>query len=310
MSRIIPPLLAAHLKQPITTLCRMVLFTFADGRKFGICDLDRDIDYLGITYSYERGFDPKIIATDAGLSVDNSAADILLSADDLGITKEMIAAGDMDDAEWIAFLVNWADLTMGHMILDAGDVGDVTISNRNLVYAPELVSYAMRLRQPIGDLDSRTCRAVFGSPANSQRGCGVDADALWQAGSVTGVGADEPLRVFADSALHMIPIPIPGRVQWLTGDNASDIRIYQVDAYDSPSGSIALVEPLAFPVQIGDTFRIRPDCAKTQPACVAYANIVNMKGEWYIPVGDGLETQTPNSQIVGGTLGSVFNPSF
>lgn len=302
--RNIPAALMAHLQQPVTTVCKLLLFTFRDGRKFGLCSLDRNIDYNGITYSFERGFDSRVIASDTGLSVDNSEAFALLSVDDLGITREMVAAGEMDDAQWIAMLVNYRDLTMGHMIIDAGDVGDVTVSERGMIYAPELISFASRLRQSIGTFDSRTCRAIFGTEANSQTGCGVDAEPLWQEGSVTGVSTEEPRRVFADSSLLITPAPIPGRVQWLTGNNASLNRLYQVDAYSDVSGTIALLEPLPFDVEPEDTFQIRPDCAKTLPACIDYENLPNMKGEWYIPTGDGLETMTPNSQIVGGTLGS------
>jgi len=296
--------LLAHLQQPTTTTCKLLLFTFRDGRTFGLTSLDRDLTYDGVTYSFERGFDPKVIASDTGLSVDNSEAYALLSADNLGITKEMVAAGEMDDAQWQMMLVNYRDLTMGHLLIDAGDVGQVVMGENDFVYMPELISYAMRLRQAIGTFDSRRCRAIFGSPPDSQTGCGVDAESMWQAGTVTGVSSTEARRVFADSTLLLTPDPIPGRVRWITGPNASLNRLYQVEAYSNVSGTIALIEPLPFDITAGDDFEIRYDCAKTHSACVAYGNLINMKGEWFIPTGDGLESMSPNSQIAGGMLGS------
>ena len=299
-----PAALIAHLQLPVTTTCRLLWIKLYDGRGYGMTSLDRDVVYQGVTYQASNGIDSSVIATDSGLSVDNGEAYSLFSAPTGGgITLQMIDAGELDDAQWRMMLVNWADLSMGHGLLDAGDVGNVTTEQR-AAYNVELVSYVMRLRQPIGGLDSRTCRATFGNPQDGQLGCGVNADALWQAGAVTGVSTSEPRRVFADSTLLITPQPIPGRVQWLTGQNAARNRLYQVEAYSSVSGTIALIEALPYDVQPGDTFRIRPDCAKTLAACKSYGNVLNMKAEPYIPVGDGLETGTPNSQIPGGVLGS------
>lgn len=299
-----PSALIAHLQQPVTTTCRLLKVTLYDGRVYGMTTLDRDVIYQGVTYSAYTGVDPSVIATDSGLSVDNGEGYSLLADEPAdGITRQMIAAGELDDAQWVMMLVNWADLSMGHGILDSGDIGNVTIEQRQ-AYTVELVSYVMRLRQPIGGLDSRTCRAKFGNPTEGQLGCGVNAEALWLNGTVTGVSTDEPRRVFADSTLLITPAPIPGRVQWLTGANSARNRLYQVEATSAVSGTIAMIEPTPYDIAPGDTFRIRPDCAKTLAACQAYGNLLNMKAEPYIPVGDGLETSTPSAQIPGGVLGS------
>ena len=295
-----PPALLAHLRQPVTTTCALLRVTLYDGRVYGLCNLDRDVVYMGLRYSAYTGTDPSVIATDSGLSVDNAESRSLLAdSDSEGITRRMIDAGELDDATWQLMIVNWADLSMGHGLLDAGDVGNIRTEKGSLAIL-ELVSYAMRLHQPIGTLDSRTCRATFGTPANSQTGCGYDAESLWQYGTVTGFGTDEPRRIFADSGLLITPAPIPGRVQWLTGKNAARNRLYQIESYDESSGVVAMIEPVAYDIEAGDTFRIRPDCDKTMADCKKYGNLLNMKGEPYIPVGDGLETATPGAQTAGG----------
>lgn len=298
-----PAPLIAHMQQSVTTTCRLLKITLYDGRIFGMTSLDRDVVYMGVTYSSNNGIDSSVIATDAGLSVDNGEAFTLFAAPADGITQQMVDAGELDDAQWQAMIVNWADLSMGHGLLDSGDMGAIRTEQRS-AYTVELVSYVMRLRQPIGTLDSRTCRATFGSPPEGQYGCGVNADALWVSGAVTGVSADEPRRVFADSGLLITPQPIPGRVQWLTGNNSTRNRLYQIEAYSSVSGTIALIEPTPYDILPTDTFRIRPDCDKTLSSCKLYGNLLNMKAEPYIPVGDGLETATPSAQIPGGVLGS------
>lgn len=300
--RRIPAALLAHLRSGLSTTCRLLLVTLTDGRQYGMCSLDQPITYRGITYSALQGFDFSIIATDTGLSVDNGEASALLAQATGGITYEMALAGDLDDATWEMLLVNYRDLTMGHMVVDAGDIGEVKTLN-GVIYTPELLSYAMRLRQTIGHVWSRRCRADFGSPAEGQLGCGVDAESMWTAATVSAVDGDDPFRVFAAADLIGGLLYFPGRVRWATGRNASS-RLAQVEASSTVSGTVALMESTAFPIEVGDTFEIRRDCNKSPSQCLAYGNFINYKGEPYIPVGDGLETMTPNAQVFGGLSGS------
>ncbi len=296
------PALLAHLQQPVTTTCRLLRFDLTDGRSFGITTLDIDLTYDGLTYVAANGFDPSTIATDTGLSVYNGEARALIAAVN-GITAQDAISGALDNAQWTLYLVNWRDLSMGHMILDAGDIGEVrTVDGQ--VYIPELLSFAVRLRQAIGHVWSRRCRAVFGSPAQGQTGCGVDASAMWVSGTVTGVDPDDVLRLFSATGIAgLSPEPMPGRVRWTSGPNAS-LREWQVEGYGDASGTVALFEALAFPVEIGHQFEIRRDCNKSPSDCITYGNLINYKGEPYIPVGDGLETMTPSAQTFGGVSGS------
>jgi uncharacterized phage protein (TIGR02218 family) len=301
--RTIPAALKAHLQQNVTTTCRLLRITLREGGVFGLTTLDRNVDYDGVTYIAANGFDPSVIATDTGLSVDNAEATALLSVDVPGVTLEMAMAGELDDASWELRLVNWSDLSMGHMVIDAGDIGEVTVSGES-IYVPELLSYAMRLKQSIGYVWSRRCRATFGTDANSQTGCGVDASGMWRAGTVTAVGG-EPQVVFAAVGLVLDQLPVPGRVRWTSGPNRSS-RLYQVEAYSAASHTIALLEPVPFLIEAGHQFEIRRDCNKSPSFCSAYGNLINYKGEPFIPVGDGLESMTPGSQVFGGLSGSAI----
>lgn len=301
--RDIPAALREHLQQPVTTTCRILRIKLADGRQFGLTTLDRDIEYQGVTYSALNGFDASVIATDTGLSVDNAEAMALASMDVGGITVQMAMRGELDDAQWDMLLINWADTRMGHLILDAGDIGEVKVID-GMIYTPELLSFAMRLRQSVGHVWSRSCRAVFGSPPQGHTGCGVDAESLWMTGTVTSVDDQDAFRIFADSALTGLdPEPAPGRVRFTSGNNAS-ARLHQVEAYGDATGTVALFEALLYPVQVGDQFQIRRDCNKSPSDCLMYNNFINYKGEPFIPTGDGLETMTPSAQVFGGVSGS------
>lgn len=288
--RYIPEALKQHLAQNTTTTCKLLRIELQDGRVYGVTTLDADILYQGILYKSQTGLDQSVIATDTGLSVDNGEGFSLLADEDLsGITVEMVNAGELDDAKWQLMLVNYRDLSMGHMMLDAGDTGNVTVKDEMSV-SVELISFAMRLRQKIGTLDSRTCRAVFGNPASGQLGCGIDADAYWHYGTVSGVDADDSRRIFSASNLATLPDVVPGRVQWLTGRNSARNRLYQLEDYLPASKTIGLLEQTPYEISVGDTFRIRQDCDKLWTTCKdRYNNGLNFKGEPYIPTGDGVE---------------------
>lgn len=302
MSRRINPALEAHLAGEVLTVCELLRLRLEDGRLFGVTSLDRDVFYDNMWWRAYTGMDSSIIATDTNLSVDNSEVSILLRAmvQD-GLTLDQVRSGVLDNGTYQFFIINYEDTAQAHM-LDAGDIGEVKVANEHSVTV-ELLSHAVRLRNSVGRVDSIRCRAVFGTYANSQTGCGVNADVMWENGTITGIG-DEQRRVFADSSVPLKTESNMYRVRFTSGRNRSP-RLYQVDAYSLVSGTIALIEPARFDIEIGDTFQIRPDCNKLPDDCKKYGNFINYKGEPYIPVADGLEGATPNAQLAGGVTGGA-----
>ncbi len=281
--RIIPAKLQAHLESSCTTTCLLLKITTTDGDVYGLATHNRDITYDGVTYSAINGFDQSTIASSTGYDVDNSEGYALLAADVDGISLTDAKSGKLNDAKWQLMLVNWSDLTMGHLVMDAGDIGEVTVTD-NAVFAPELLSYTMRLKQAIGHVDQRRCRAIFGSPPNTQTGCGVNASSMWSSHSVTAIDA-ESNRLFVCSSL-IGQNYYPARITWTSGNNSSSL-LYQVEYFDSSTGLIGLFEPVPFDIESGDTFSIRKDCDKSVDSCKAYGNFLNYKGEPLIPVGEG-----------------------
>lgn len=298
--RRIPAALLDHIQEPVTTLCKLLKLTFVDGRVFGLTTLDKDIEYFGVTYKSITGFNSSNISANSGLSVDNTEATALLATELVpGITFAMASAGELDNARWSLYLINWSSPEDDGIILDAGDVGQVKITD-GLVYTPELISFAMRLKQSIGQVWSRRCRATFGTDASFQLGCGVDTTGMWIDCVVTAVDENDQFRVFADNYNLISEMGWPARVQWTLGNNASVNRLYQVEEYNVDGGTVALFEPTPWPIQVGDEYRIRRDCAKSPDACKIYGNYINYKGEPFIPVPDGLGSQTPGADVFGG----------
>lgn len=300
MSRTIPVSLQANLDATVQTVTRCLRIELEDGRVFGLTMLDSPViydhgdEYGEIEYSATNGFDPKTFSADASYQVANSEAPALVAAEGEGITVAMIERGELDNSTWTCFLVNYANpITASALILDAGDIGEIPLMD-NLVYVPQLNSYSMRLSQSVGTVWQRPCRAIFGTPRESPTGCGVDAEALWEDGEVITVGTEAD-RVFTGD----IPGFFPGRLEWLTGQNAG---LYL--ATESSSGeTIVLAETTRYPIAEGDTYRHRPDCTKRKEGplgCLYYDNYLNYNGEDNTPVGDAASGSMPGAGLPGG----------
>lgn len=307
MTGTVPANLQSHLDGAATTTCRLLKFKLKSGQVFGLTTLDIDIAYDDgsgdgeVNYIATNGFDPSALESDINFTVGNGESNALLSDPIPGITEEMVRAGELDDATWVCYLVNFKDVGDSpgneHYILDAGDVGQVRIKY-GILWMPELLSYIMRLKQPIGSVWNRKCRAIFGTPAGSQTGCGISITSLWVNGTVQAVGGETD-RTFTGNFVATLPrTNYPARVQFLTGDNAG----HEFATEEVAGLVVSLIETTPYPIQNGDTYRMRQDCGKLyEDDCIGvWDNGPNFKGEPHIPVGDGAQGQTPAAQLPGG----------
>lgn len=294
--KVIHAALQDHLDTGQTTTCRILKIKSAAGTVFGLATLETDVEYDDgsgdglVTYSATRGFDASAFRSDVGGSVDNAEGMVLLSANIEGITLEMVDAGELDDAQWVCYLVNYKDLTAGrHAIIGSGDLGEVT-TRHGMVWIPELLDLSVRLKQPVGVSTSRKCRATFGNPATEdfgQTGCGIDVSGMWSAGEVQSAGT-ETNRVFTGDAVAS-PHSFPGRVRFTTGSNTG--RVFAVEAVTG--FVIELVETTPYPIEAGDLYEIRPDCGKrfVEDCITIWDNGPNFKGGPHMP--DGSEVAAP-----------------
>lgn len=300
MSRAIPIALQDHLDGSTTSTTRCVRFRLKDETVLGFAMLDRDVPYdhgdgYGeIVYSASQGIDPSAIVADTSYSVANEEGRILVSTTLQGLTLEMVESGALDDGQWDCFTLDWLNPVTGSaLLLDAGDLGEVR-TEEGMVIIPELLSYAMRLRQSVGTVWQRPGRCIFGTPANSQTGCGVDAEVLWQDGTVSSVGAETD-RTFTGTITGFFP----GRLEFTSGPNVG--KRYAIESVDGMT--ITLAETTPFPIEATHTYQHRPDCTKLKDGllgCDSYGNWPDFKGEWTIPVGDGVAGSVPGGNLPGG----------
>jgi len=281
--------LLTHLALPVTSTCLLVKVECVgtyDGTVLGFTNLDIDVDYDdgdgNVTYESDNGFTPRKLAQTSGSGVDDSALDGVIGN---GITEAMIRSGLFDSAKVTVYRVNYNDLTSGrHEIVAYGKAGQTQYSE--LGWQTEFRSLSQLLKQPIGELYSLTCRAQFGDTR-----CGKAFS--WTSGTVTSVGSETD-REFNDTSIVSANGHYnSGVVEWLTGNNAGaemDVDVYTV-------GAFALLLPMAYPIVIGDTYRVRRDCTKTFDYCkTVHSNTLFFRGENLIPV-DGT-AMVPGAEIV------------
>lgn len=307
----IPIELQAHLDSQVNTTCLLLKITRNVGAfgaalpPLGVTTLDQAVTYDdgdgAITYSAMAGFIPSNLSTTGDMGVDNAEAEILVPAFDLGpVVEADINAGRYDSAPFVLYRVNYNDLTAGrHEIILSGTLGQARVVGGLSAFC-ELRSLTQQFKQTVCEVDSLTCRATFGDAK-----CGYDVSTLWENGTVSSVGAETD-RIFAGTSAFATNALAPGMVQWLTGDNAG--RSYEIEANTTVSGTttVALVFPTPFPIKVGDTYKMRPDCGKQflRDCRDTWDNVLNFRGEPYIPVGDEASLGTPGANKPGPNSGT------
>lgn len=315
MTMPVPAALQANLDKGATT---MTLLMRVDPQNaaypsFGCTLLDRDVTFddgeLELVYRAPIGMIPATMVSAADMGVNNSEIQHLIPEGDLDVNEEALNAGAYDFAWYSLYWVNYEDLSMGHVVLDHGQLGQVRVQN-GVTFWSELTSLAKLLKTPIVEKDSITCRAIFGSqPLGTGGGvveqrfpCGRDVTALYSPIKTVTAVSFEAGRTFTASGLGMATgICVPGMLHWETGANAG--RTHEVEAQDV-SGVISMTFETMFPVVIGDTFKIRPDCTKWKEGpngCKVHFPgetwKLHYRGEPHIPIADGDALNTPGATV-------------
>lgn len=311
--------LQEHLDSGATTLTMLIKITPRNPEypAFGIAMLDRDVIYDDgdgeILYAARIGMDPSAMVQSAGTDIGNAEFKHLMAPQfSAEVSEELIRAGVYDYAWYAAMIVNYEDLTMGHIEAPAGfgQVGQLTIDNRGLSFQMELTDLTKLLKQTITEVDSITCRATFGSqPIGTGGGvveerfpCGKDLAPLWSATKTVTSVSLEPTITFTASALGAASGHyVPGMVRWITGRNAG--RQQGVED-QTAGGQITLNTATMFPVEVGDTFQIREDCTRWKDGdrgCKYHFGEPEWKnhyrGEPFIPIADGDAISTPGATV-------------
>ena len=261
-----------HILGETTSLATCWKVTRKDGLIFGFTDFDRDLVVESVTYMAATGYTRSAIHTIANLAVDNLDIESALDSDIL--TAGDLRAGVWDGATVEIFLVNWANLANGKIILKRGTIGEVEL--QDVTFKAELRGLTQALSQQIVELYTPDCRADLGDSR-----CKVNLAALTVTGAVTDM---TDRRSFEDSSrTEENAYWNGGLVTWTSGDNQG--RRMEIKSF--VAGAFTLYLPMESNIAVGDEYSLRPGCDKSFATCKArYNNVNNFRGEPHVPGND------------------------
>jgi uncharacterized phage protein (TIGR02218 family) len=265
--------LATHIAGETTTLATCWKVTRRDGSIFGFTDFDKDLTVDSLLYQARSGYTRSAIHTIANLAVDN--LDIESAIDSETLSAADLRAGVWDGATVEIFIVNWANLANGKIILKRGTIGEVEL--KDTVFRAELRGLSQALSQKIVELYTPDCRADLGDAR-----CKINLASLTVTGAIT---ASRIRRSFADSTRgESINHWNGGLLTWTSGANVG--RKMEVKAFGS-GGAFTLFLPMPSIVAVGDNYSLRPGCDKKFSTCKdRYSNVKNFRGEPNVPGND------------------------
>ena len=292
--RTITTLFKDHLGGECTTIAACWTITREDGTVFRFTDHDCDLTVGGYNFMAAASAMSTTIELGATLAVDNLDAVTNLSSD--SITDGDLRAGLFDNAEVDLFLVNYMDGNCGVLYLAKGwSFGRVEI--RDNACTVELRGLTQHLSQQIGDIYSKTCRATLGDTE-----CGIALSDVTQTGEVASV-TNRQRFVVASPGLVLTDGPIPGgRLTWTdTATDSGNVELsIEVSDYNKVTRELTLFLPMPYDIGVGDEFSFVVGCDKTAGSCLLlFDNILNFRGEPFIPVNRELKTTVLTTPIGG-----------
>ena len=263
--------LESHLQQETTTLATCIKVTLTTGEVFGFTDHDQNLIIDGITYNADSGYTASAIASNHTLAVDNLDIEAFLDSD--LITESDLLAGRWNYAAIEMFMVNYNDLSQGSLKLRKGTLGEIKIKDTS--FTTEIRGMAQPLQQAIGELYSASCRVKRFGDAR----CGVNRATHTYSVEVQSVTDSVTFEIDGTYANDLFAY---GEVEFTSGANNG--VLYEVKG--NVDNVITLQITPTFPIEVGDTLDIVKGCNRTVDSCKSFNNIVNFRGEPYIPGSD------------------------
>lgn len=270
-----------QLKQSASTIVKCWRIERADGVVIGFTEHDRELVIDGETYSPTNAFSATAFTQSNDMSVNNIDVVALISG---LIREEDLQAGKFDNAKVRIFLASWQAPVYGDMPVMGARFGEITFKDGQ--FETELRSLLQALQQRQGRLYGLECDADLGDNR-----CTVDLTAFTFEGSVSYLSYTDGIffdtsRTEADDYFQY------GKVRFTSGKNTG-IEM-EVSGYKQEKGFIMLLEPMPYPIHVGDTFQIEAGCDKTCTTCKAkFDNLLNFQGFPHMPT-EQEATETPN----------------
>lgn len=272
----IPIQLLNSLKRPGRSTCFLVKVVDNENNVHGFTTLDAVVNFNDgihqVAYAPNQEMRPQNIQSSSDMDVDNTE---LLGW--FGPTVEqLVLAGKFSMAEITIYRVSYLRLSYGAEVVAFGTVGEIEYStNAQGKRKVEYRSLTQQLKQTVNEQYSLTCRVPFGGEE-----CGMPL--VWEDATIIDI-EDNFLRFRVSGISRPDNYFTLGVVKFTSGNN--DGAELEIESWTT-DGWITLSFVTPYPIPNGGSVRIRQDCDKTEFACKAYGNIVNMRAEHLTPVQD------------------------
>lgn len=275
MTKPVPTALANDLAAGVSTLCRLWRLKPKTKDTMRFTDHDYDVILPEGRFKSSRSLEASAINNVVNSLATNLEVTAALGED---ITYLDVLRKVYQGASVEIVLVNYEALGHGEMVLFSGVVG-ATMCPSKLQAVFSCRSGNELANKPLTERFTPGCRADFGDSR-----CGFNLDTVRANMTVTSVTASGtgPTAFFTQ-------LTNPnnhwngGKIQWLTGPNAGAV---QEVAVSQANGLVRLFLPPPHAPLVGNTAYIWRGCPKTVDACRAYGNILNYRGEPYVPGDD------------------------
>lgn len=309
--RDVPPLLQADLDSGALSLCVLVLIKpkRPGYESFGVTSLDRDVHFdLGdgpLQFHAAVGVELSNRRSTSTMGVDNAEMKSLMPTFDIPVAEADLRAGAFDEAEWVAYIINYLAPDHGHAHWGCGELGKVNILDGR-TFVAELLGMTAKLQQSIIERDSRYCRAIYGSQPLGTEGamvterypCMKDTTGTWVEGEVTNPG-ETPNHTFQTDLAAAVGTYRPAMMEWLEG-SANAGRFSPVEDHLADGVLVLKFETMLTPVE-GDRFRISVGCTSMLEGpngCKHHHGpqaVLWFRGEPRMPVGKSERLNTPGA---------------
>lgn len=277
--------LQTHLAGNSTTLAYLWKVKRKDAVIMGFTNFDKDLTYTDgdgdtVTYHASTGFTNTAAANKSDLSVDNIEVTAFL--DSSAITDADLRAGIYDNCDVSVRIVNWADLTMGDLMIRKGSVGIVKMMNG--MFHAEIRGLVQKLTTIIGSTYGPVCRATFGSGLN-----GIDMNSHWLCKfDVTTVQQTGTVASVTDSATIVPTAGLAGAAGYFDDGfikfTSGPLNGYAFEIKSWDGTNLILFLPMQATPAAGNSFVIEPGCNHLISDCQnKYNNILNNRSEPFIP---------------------------
>lgn len=264
-----------------TTQARAWAISRRDGQVLGFTDHDAVLTFEGISFRPDHGLSARALVQSAGLSVDNTEVEGVLSHE--AITEADLMAGLWDGADLRMWQVNWAN-PADRRLSFRGTLGEVARSNG--AFRAELRGISEALNQSRGRVYHPRCSAVLGDAA-----CGVRLDGAaftvpasvlrCTEGRLFRLTGDfgQAARWFDEGVLRIVSGDGKGLMAKIKADRAVSATIREIEIWSAMA---------AIPVP-GDKVSVRAGCDKSSRSCrKKFSNFMNFRGFPHLPAEDWL----------------------